>query len=56
MTCGFVAPAAGFGIGDQGFRIGALRRQDWPEGPFRPEVRAVFADVGVGSGALGRRP
>ena len=51
---GFLAPAAGVGVGGQRRGVGALGGQDRQEGRFGAEVRAVLADVGVGAGSLGR--
>src|SRR6266446_7929058 len=50
---GFLAPAAGGGVGGQGFGVGALQLQHGQEAGFVAEVGAVLADVGVGARALG---
>ena len=49
---GFLAPAAGLGVGGERFGVGALQLQDGQEAGLGAEVRAVLADVGVGAGAL----
>src|SRR6266571_1053892 len=50
---GFLAPAAGGGVGGEGLGVGALQLQHGQEAGFVAEVRAVLADVGVGARALG---
>ena len=52
VTGRFLGPAAVFGVGGQDGGVGALRGQDRPGGGVGVEARAVFADVGVGAGAL----
>src|SRR5437867_10717284 len=50
---GLGAPAAGGGVGGEGFGIGSLQLQDGQEAGVVAEVRAVLADVGVGARSLG---
>src|SRR5216683_8364220 len=50
---GFLAPAAGGGVGGEGLGVGALQLQHGQEAGLGAEVRAVLADVGVGARALG---
>ena len=51
MAGGFLAPAAGVGVGGERGGVGALGGQDGQEGRFGAEVGAVLADVGVGAGS-----
>src|SRR5215470_2870327 len=50
---GFLAPAAGGGVGGEGFGVGALQLQHGQEAGLGAEVRAVLADVGISARALG---
>ena len=49
----FLAPAAGIGVGGEGFGVSPLQLQDGQEAGFGAEVRAVLADVSVNARALG---
>jgi hypothetical protein len=49
---GFFAPAADLGIGGEDLHVGVLGGQYGAKRGVGTEVRAVFADVGVGAGAL----
>src|SRR6266581_3726043 len=53
VTGGFVAPAAGLGVCGERLSVGALQLQHGQEAGPGAEVRAVFADVGIGARALG---
>ena len=53
VPVGFVDPASLFGVVGEGGGVDALRGQDCDRGGVGDEVGAVFADVGVGAGALG---
>jgi hypothetical protein len=53
VAVGFADPAAGLGVAGEGFGVGALCCQHGEVADVGAEVRAVFADVGVGAGSLG---
>src|SRR5438128_8048 len=50
---GFLAPAAGGGVGGERFGVGPLQLQHRQEAGPGAEVRAVLADAGISAGALG---
>ena len=54
MAVGFVDPAACFCVCGEGFGVDALRGEHRDARGVGAEAGAVFADVGVRAGALGR--
>ena len=53
MPVGFVDPASVLGVGEERFGVDALDGEHGDGGGVGAEAGAVFADVGVGAGALG---
>src|SRR6266851_8501606 len=53
VAAGLAAPAAGGSDGGERFGVGVLQLQHGEEASLGAEVRAMFADVGIGARSLG---